>query len=35
LIDSPYIIFKNYARSWLLLDILAVFPFDLFIKSDK
>ncbi len=35
LIDSPCVIFKNYLKSWLLLDILAVFPFDLIIKTKK
>lgn len=33
-IDSPCAIFCSYLKSWLLLDILAVFPFDLVIKSD-
>ena len=34
-IDSPCIIFKQYLKSWLLLDILAVFPFELVMNTKQ
>ena len=35
IIDSPYKIFMRYLKSWLIFDILCVFPVELIINPKK